>query len=76
MNTYICDIANADASDDRPLNELLAALASIGADLVIRNIGYDDAHETAYAEIYSDRTGRCMIDLPTTPAALAEAFSS
>ena len=73
MNEYIGDIANADPSDDRPLEQLIVAIAEIAPDLNIEvtDIGYDAAEETAWMTLYSPRTGRMRFNLPTTRDELA-----
>jgi hypothetical protein len=62
----ICDMTTADPEDDRPLEQLIAAIAEIAPDMGIEvcDVAYDAAHETYFAHLYDPDLGGFMVDLP------------
>jgi hypothetical protein len=65
-NLPICDMANASPEDDRPLEQLIAAIVEIAphANIEVCDVAYDESHETYFAHLYDPELGGFMVDLP------------
>jgi len=77
-NLTICDIANADPEDDRPVEQLITVIAEIAPHLNIEvcDVAYDAAHETYFAHLYDPEQGGLMVDLPVSYSDLRAAILS